>query len=104
MADERRIPIEWTVPEGMQIIFANHMLLVEADGQMIATFFQAQPPIVLEGHEAKWDKIESIPAVAVARLAIPPQQIPKIVSVFQGRYEAYLEKLKALAEREEEGG
>lgn len=87
MEEPRKIPLEWIIPEGMEIVFANHMLITDVDGQMIVTFFQAVPPIVLEGESKKADSIEKVPAMAVARLAIPPQQMPSIIDAFKRRYD-----------------
>jgi len=101
MGEIRKVPLEWIVPDGLQILFANHMLVAEANGQMIVTFFQVQPPVVLEGEEGKWDTIKSVPAIAVARLAIPMQQMGKMIEVLGSRYAKELGSISK-AEHEED--
>lgn len=103
MVEPRKIPLDWQIPEGMPILFANHMLVTEIHGQMLVTFFQAQPPVVLDGQESKWDTIDSVPAVAVARLAIPASQIPSVIAALQAKYDAFIEAQRAASEGDDDG-
>jgi hypothetical protein len=87
-----KVPISWEVPEGMRVNFANHLLVTNQDGQFILTFFEVLLPIILEGEEEKLKGLEEVTGTAVARLAIPPQQIPRMIEVLQKRYDHHLDK------------
>jgi len=102
MPEPRKIPIEWRVPEDLRAIFVNHMLVTEMDGQFIVTFFEAKPPMRLEGEPKNEDAIKSVPATAVVRLAIPPQQIPNIISALGRVYKTFSEASLAAKEGEKE--
>lgn len=91
MKGVRRIPLEWVIPKGLEVVFANHLAITEVDGQFIVTFFQATPPIILEG-DAALDAIEKIPATAVVRLAIPPQKLLGMIQALQKRYDLFVEE------------
>jgi len=90
MKEVRRIPLEWVIPKGLEVVFANHLAVTEVDGQFIVTFFQATPPMILEG-DAALDAIEKVPATAVVRLSIPPQQLSSMIKALQRRYEGFVE-------------
>jgi len=102
MKEVRRVPLEWVIPEGLEVVFANHLIITDVDGQFVVTFFQATPPIILEGDTAKVDTVEKVPATAVARLAIPPQQLLSMIKVLQKRYERFVEKQTQSGKGEED--
>ena len=102
MKEAQRVPLEWVIPEGLEIVFANHLVIIDVDGQFVVTFFQATPPIILEGEAAKMDTVRTIPATAVARLAIPPQQLSAMIEVLQGRYNRFMKRQAQSGKGEED--
>jgi hypothetical protein len=102
MKEVRRVPLEWVIPEGLEIVFANHLVIQDVDGQFVVTFFQATPPIILKGEATKADTVEKVPATAVARLAIPPQQLLSMIEVLQERYKRFVERQAQSGKGEED--
>lgn len=91
MTEGRQIPIEWKIPETMRALFANQMLVTQTDGQFVVTFFEAVVPPVLEGDTEGIKRIESVPATAIARIALPPSKMLDIIKALQTSYVRYSE-------------
>jgi hypothetical protein len=69
---QKLVPIEW--PEAGIAAYANHLLASFEQGVVHLTFCQLNPPAIVGSDEEKQkrlDKIESLKALPVARLAIP---------------------------------
>ena len=94
MSEGREIPIEWKIPETMRAVFANQMLVTHTDGQFVVVFFEALVPPILEGDSESIKNIDRVPAVAVARIAVPPKKMPDIIKALQNSYNRYLEREK----------
>lgn len=86
------IPIEWVVPEDMPVLFANQLLVTHVDGQFLVTFLRAVPPLIFPGEESKMSLVTSVRAVAVARIAVPPQQIPGFIRALTANYEGFTKR------------
>jgi len=79
--------------EGAPAVFANHMTVQFMGDVYIVTFYAAFPPLVTS-EEALADGVE-LPAHAVARLAIPAEQMSDIVKALN----VNLDRTKALSAR-----
>jgi hypothetical protein len=102
-AVERRIPIEWHVPEGFVSQFANNMVVQRMGNDFFVYFFQIKPPIILgppEFREAQAKRIESVRAECVASVAIAADKLPEFIKTLQENLEKF-QKEKTVQEEDE---
>jgi len=80
--DGKTVRINWI--DAGPAILANNLTVQRDDNTVYVTFYQITPPLVFgEDEEAKmreFEKIESINALPVAKLAIPVQQLKSFVN------------------------
>ncbi|MEX0713439.1 MAG: hypothetical protein WD278_13875 [Pirellulales bacterium] len=87
-AESLQIPIDHRVPES-PAPYANHMVVQRGQHEVLISFFQIQPPILLEKTiEEKRQVLEglgSIPAICVARVAVSDEMMPAIITALQSK-------------------
>jgi len=95
---EKRIPLEWRIPEDLETHFATNIVISHSKGEFFLTFFEVVPPIIL-GDAEKLAALESVPARAVARIAIAADRMGDLIDAMQRTLESY-RKSKELEEKE----
>jgi hypothetical protein len=81
------VPLEWEIPFDTSTIYANNVVVQYSEHECYLLFFEGTPPFVAattpEEAIAAYDKVKSIKAKCVARVAIPrnlAQKVAKILS------------------------
>lgn len=90
------IPLEWRVPEDLQTHFATNIVISHSEAEFFLTFFEVVPPLIL-GDLEKLHTLESVPAQAVARIAVAADRMEGIIDAMRQNLENY-RKTKALEE------
>jgi len=96
--DKVSIPLEWRVPEDLQTHFVTNVVIAHSEGEFFVTFFEVVPPVIL-GDVDKLAALGSIPARAVARIAIAADRMEGVIDAMKRNLEVYRKK-KELKERE----
>ena len=94
------IPLEWQVPEDLKTHFATNMVVSSSEGEFFITFFEVVPPFIL-GDVEKLTALKSVPAKAVARVAIAADRMEAFIDAMKRNLASY-RKAKATEEKEEE--
>ena len=92
------IPLEWRVPEDLETHFATNVVVSHSEAEFFLTFFEVVPPFIL-GDVEKLAALKSVPAVAVARVAVAADRMEAIIRAMQRNLESY-RKDKQLEEEE----
>ncbi|MFQ5758873.1 MAG: hypothetical protein ACE5IF_04280 [Candidatus Bathyarchaeia archaeon] len=95
---EREIPLEWRIPEDLETHFATNIVISHSKGEFFLTFFEVVPPIIL-GDVDKLAALKSVPAQAVARIAIAADRMEGMIDALKRNLESY-RKSKELKEKE----
>jgi hypothetical protein len=80
--EKREIRIKYSQAVGMPSVFADQATLQPLGETILFTFYQVEPPL-LTGDKNELEKLESVTAFPVARIAMTPQlakQLGKILS------------------------
>ncbi len=91
-------PLEWQIPDDMLILWANNFVIQHTENEFIVTFFQVAPPILIQARREDIEAIESVPARAVARIALTPHAMAELLRVMTENYERYQKKKIAVEE------
>jgi hypothetical protein len=98
MAEEtpkpRQVPIEWRIPDYIVSRYATNMVVQKAEHEYIISFFELQPPIILEETA---NQLASMPADCVARIVVSASKYPEFVAVLQ----QHLQKVTELSQENE---
>ncbi len=94
------IPLEWRVPEDLETHFATNVVVSHSEGGFFLTFFEVVPPFIL-GDVEKLAELKSVPAKAVARVAIAADRMEPFIDAMKRNLESY-RRAKELAEKEGE--
>jgi len=85
-------PVEWQIPEDMPILWANNFVIQHTANEFVLTFFQTVPPILIRPTRQDLEAIESVPARAVARIALTPHGVRQMLEAITENYEAFQKK------------
>lgn len=87
------VPIEWYVPEGLPVLWANHLIIQHTEqGEFIINFFQLPPPLILQASLKEIAKLENVRATAVARLSVSPAQMESMLNAMITNYNTFRQK------------
>lgn len=78
------VPIDWFVPDDIITRYVTNMVVQTSGHEVIISFFEAQPPIIVGPMDKKQKDLESIDSVrarCVARIAIAPARMEEFVRV-----------------------
>ena len=93
--EDKNIPIEWHVPEGLPTVYANNVVVQHTDSEFIVSFFQAFPPLLLGDPEQVQKQVEALEAVraqCVAKIVITPAKMETIIGALVQNYTRFLTK------------
>jgi hypothetical protein len=93
------IPLEWRVPEDLETHFATNVVVSHSEAEFFLTFFEMVPPFIL-GDVEKLAALKSVPAVAVARVAVAADRMEAVIGAMKRNLENY-RKTKEQQEEEE---
>jgi len=82
------IPLEWRVPEDLETHFATNMVVAHSEGAFFITFFEVVPPFIL-GDVEKLTALKSVPAKAVARVAIAADRMEAFIDAMKSNLASY---------------
>lgn len=110
MAEETRreiqIPVVWDKAEDVAIIFANQFVgQVGQQDEVVLTFGQVTPPVLLgprEQQEAQVREIPFVPVKPVARLGLTKAGLDDLIRVLNETRDNYDKAQEAVAKRAEE--
>jgi len=78
------LPIDWTVPEDLPILFVNNMTIQFTEHEFILTFYQlAPPPFLGPLAEHRLEQMDAVSAVAVARVAVSAGRLPGFIRAME---------------------
>jgi len=85
-------PLKWEIPEGVTILWVNNFVVQHTQDEFILSFFQVTPPILIQPTPEELEAVESVPARAVARVALTPPAMAGLLAVMGENYERFQEK------------
>ncbi|MGI6375131.1 MAG: DUF3467 domain-containing protein [Anaerolineae bacterium] len=89
------LPIEWYVPEGLQTVYANHLIVQHTEHEFVISFFSLVPPLLAGSEEerrAQLDSLVSVRAVCVGRVAVSPSRYPAFVQALRDNLSRFLDE------------
>ena len=78
------VRIAWKVPTDLESRYANHLVVQRTETEVSLMFFEARPPLLLgspEERAAELQRLDSVDAVCVSKIVIPPSQFADFVRV-----------------------
>lgn len=81
-----QVPIIWVGVEDTQILFANQYLGQINEGEVILTFGQLSPPVLLgpeEQQRQQADRLGYVPVKTVARFGFTRRRLGELITVLQ---------------------
>jgi hypothetical protein len=85
-------PLKWEIPQDMPILWTNNFVIQHTENEFILTFFQVTPPILIQPTREDIEAIESVPARAIARIALTPHAMAELLDVITENYERFQKK------------
>jgi hypothetical protein len=97
---EIRIPLEWYVPEELPTHYATHLVIQHTEHEFFITFFELVPPIMLSKPPEEIERIESVRARALTRVAVSPKRLEEFIQVMQDNLAKYRSSISEGAKEE----
>lgn len=97
-APERDISVEWFIPPDLTSRYANNFIVQHGPGEMIISFFEIEPPIIVgdaEQKRAQTAALTSIRAKCTARIVITVDRAPELAKIISENYESYQQRVTA---------
>jgi hypothetical protein len=85
----RAVPVEFFVPEDLDIKYADNFNVFFSDYDFTLTFLQTQAPLIFRDEE--WETTGSVKAKGISRVVVPPHLIPRIVNVLSENWKRFME-------------
>lgn len=82
--------LEWHVPEDIVRRYANNLLVQAGDHEVILSFFETTPPVLVgspEEIEQKVKEIKSVRSRCVASVIVSIEKMPVFLEAMQGMYD-----------------
>ena len=77
---QEKIPLQFQVPVGLSSRYAHHLVIQSTDQEVILSFFELKPPIVLGSEEVQRAALkDGITAECVARVIVAKARYPDFV-------------------------
>ncbi len=86
---EIRIPLEWYVPEELPTYYATNLVIQHTEHEFFITFFELVPPITLGKTPEEIERLQSVRARALARVAVSPDRLEEFIQVMQDNLTKY---------------
>jgi len=87
-------PLEWYIPEGLDVVWANNVVVQHQEQDFLVTFFQVASPILLGASKEELEAIKSVRATAVARIALSPTHMERLIRALQDNFAKWKMKQK----------
>lgn len=87
----RPIPIDWDVPKELTTRLATHFVVQNTGHEVIVSFFEVYPPLLVgtpEEQHATFEAIAGVRAECVGRVAIAAGRIEELVALLRGNIPA----------------
>jgi hypothetical protein len=97
---EAQIPLEWYVPEELPTYYATNLVIQHTRHEFFITFFEVVPPIMLGKTPEEIERIESVRARALTRVAVSPERLEEFIQVMQDNLAKYRSSISEGAEEE----
>ena len=94
---QKKVPIEWHVPEDIASQYANNMIVQHADNEFIVSFFETLPPLIVgspEDIKTQLDAVEGVRSKCVARIIIAPEKMRDFIQALNTNFDKFLSKKK----------
>lgn len=99
-AVSRDVSLVYDGYETVPAMFADNFIVTHATGMFTFMFFQSQIPPIID--PAKYNALESVPAICVAKVIVTPALARQILSVFKGNLENFEQMQNASIKGREE--
>ncbi|MHB8626013.1 MAG: DUF3467 domain-containing protein [Aggregatilineales bacterium] len=80
------VPIEWHTSETVSAKYATNIVVQRAEHEVIISFFEIYPPIILGSREEMAEQIQEITSVraeCVARIVLSPARLSEFINLLQ---------------------
>ena len=80
------VKLDFQIPESVTTRLANHAIVQAEQNGWFLSFFEAVPPMILgsrEEVETQMQKVQTVPAVCVARIFLPAGRVQDFVNAIQ---------------------
>ena len=95
---EIALPIQHTIPRGLPVLYVNHMTAQHTEDEFLISFFQIAPPMLSgepEEQHAQLESLTSVEALCVARFAVTPNLMRRIVRMLSENLSQYDARMQA---------
>ncbi|MCI0486233.1 MAG: DUF3467 domain-containing protein [Blastocatellia bacterium] len=93
-------PLNFVIPPGFGLVFANNVFIQHSQDEFIISFFQTDPPAIIDQKEL--EQVKSINAYCVARIVLTPNEAFKFFNALGRNLQKYREVYLKSQERGEE--
>lgn len=90
--DEVTLPIWIEGAEDIPIVYVNHIFVTHTGDEFFLTFAQLHPPYLISPTKGELEKLESIPATVVSRIALTPNKFKELIDILQNNYQKYTKR------------
>jgi len=92
---EKKIPIEWHVPEDITSQYANNIVVQHTNSEFFVSFFETLPPLIIgspEDTRAQIDEVKEVQAKCLARIVIAPNKMKDFIQALNVNFAKFLSK------------
>jgi Protein of unknown function (DUF3467) len=93
----RAVPIQWHFPDDIVSRYATNLVVQHTEHEFSISFFEVRPPILVgspEDIQAALQRVESVPAVCIARIIVAAERMPEFLRVLQDNLAQYQAKAR----------
>jgi len=88
------LPIRIEGAEDIPIAYANYIFVTHTSDEFFLTFAQIHPPYLISPTKEDFERLTSMPATVVARIALTPNKFKELMNVLQVNYQKYTKQKK----------
>ena len=81
-----KVKMEWQVPDSLESVYANQMIVEGLEFENVISFFETRPPLLVANTQEELQQmvssVSSIPARCVARVVVAKERMHAFIKAF----------------------
>jgi hypothetical protein len=102
------VEMNYRTPDSMRLAYANQLIVQHDENTFFLSYLEALPPVLMGTVEERMSQLKSLGSLAahcVAKIAIPVNQMEKIVEVLTGNLQQHKDSMAMIkAHKASQGG
>lgn len=92
--NEKGVPVRWNISENIVARYATNMVIQQLENEVLISFFEIKPPIILgspEQIQKQLEELGSVNADCVAQIIVAKNKMPNFIEALESNFKKSLE-------------